>query len=147
MQIKSYQDLDVWRVAMDLVEQCYKLTTTFPRDEAFGMTSQIRRASVSVPANIAEGFGRDQSGSYVQFLRIAQGSARELETHLLIAGRVGLASATEVQLPKQSCERVSKMLRAYIRSIQASVGRETSGRQSRKPLDRLTTDDTDDTDD
>lgn len=144
MQIKSYQDLDVWRVAMDLVEQCYKLTTTFPRDEAFGMTSQIRRASVSVPANIAEGFGRDQSGSYVQFLRIAQGSARELETHLLIAGRVGLASATELQLPKQSCERVSQMLRAYIRSIQASVSRETSGRQSRKSLDRLTTDDTDD---
>ena len=144
MQIKSYQDLDVWRVAMDLVEQCYKLTTTFPRDEAFGMTSQIRRASVSVPANIAEGFGRDQSGSYVQFLRIAQGSARELETHLLIAGRVGLASATELQLPKQSCERVSQMLRAYIRSIQASVSRETSGRQSRKSLDQLTTDDTDD---
>jgi four helix bundle protein len=105
---------------MDLVEQSYKLTAGFPRDELYGLTSQIRRSAVSIPANIAEGFGRDQTGSFIQFLRIAQGSARELETHLLIAERLALADSGAIQLPKQTCDRVSKMLRAYIRSIDAT---------------------------
>ena len=75
---------------MDLAEACYRLTANFPKDETFGLTSQLRRASVSVPANIAEGYGRDSRGSYTQFLKIAQGSLKELETHVLLAERLGL---------------------------------------------------------
>ena len=116
--INSYQDLDVWKFAMDLVVQCYKVTKRFPREESYGLTSQIRRSAASIPANIAEGYGRDQSGSYIQFLKIAQGSARELETHLLIAERVGLIGLNEDDNPRPLCERTCKMLRAYIRSIE-----------------------------
>jgi four helix bundle protein len=86
--IRSYKDLDVWLMAMALAESCYRATRDFPRQEMYGMTAQIRRASESIPANIAEGYGRDQTGGFIQFLRIAQGSAREVETHLILAGRV-----------------------------------------------------------
>ena len=70
---------------MNLAEVCYKVTKTFPKEEIYGMTSQIRRAATSVPANIAEGYGREYRQEYIQFLRIAQGSLKELETHLLLA--------------------------------------------------------------
>jgi four helix bundle protein len=75
---------------MVLAERVYRLTASFPREEVYGMTSQIRRAAVSVAANVAEGHGRENSGSFVQFLRISQGSLKELETHLLLALRVDL---------------------------------------------------------
>lgn len=116
-QIESYQDLDVWQLALMLAEQCYKLTKLFPRDELYGLTSQIRRSAVSIPANIAEGYGRDQTGSFVQFLRISQGSARELETHLLLATRLGIADAEQVAPCSEKVVRVSKMLRALIRNL------------------------------
>ena len=94
--VKSYKDLDVWMMAMSLAESCYLATRNFPREETYGMTSQIRRASTSIPANIAEGYGRDQTGSLIQFLRVSQGSTRELETHVILAGRVGLLRSDEV---------------------------------------------------
>jgi four helix bundle protein len=119
MAITSYQDLDVWKLAIDLVEGCYRLTKDFPRDEQFGLSSQIKRSAVSVPANIAEGYGRDQTGNYVQFLRTALGSARELETHLIIAGRVGLAPNEALVTHKEKCDRVCRMLRSLIRSLEA----------------------------
>ena len=81
-RIESYEDLEVWQLAMTLAEHCYELTKQFPKEELYGLISQIRRAAVSIPANIAEGYGRDQTGNFIQFLRIAQGSSRELETHL-----------------------------------------------------------------
>jgi four helix bundle protein len=117
MPIISYQDLDVWKLAIDLVEDCYRLTANFPRDEQFGLSSQIKRSSVSIPANIAEGYGRDQTGSYTQFLRIALGSSRELETHLIIAGRVGLVPNDALEKPKEKCDRICRMLRSLIRSL------------------------------
>lgn len=87
------------------------------------MTSQIRRASVSIAANIAEGHGREQTGSFVQFLRQAQGSLKELETHAIIAGRVGLATEQKVSEVLADCETIGKMLRGLIRSLQKkSVG-------------------------
>ena len=116
--ISSYKDLEVWQLAVTLAEACYRLTAAYPRDEIYGMTSQIRRSSVSIAANIAEGFGRDQTGQFIQFLRIAQGSARELETHLIIADRIGLPTGDPTTGPKDSCERVCKMLRALIRSLE-----------------------------
>jgi four helix bundle protein len=117
--IKSYKDLDVWTMSMSLAESCYRVTKDFPRDEMYGMTAQIRRASASIPANIAEGYGRDQTGSFIQFLRIAQGSARELETHLILAGRVGLVRSDPLSGLLDDCERTSKMLRSMIRSLEA----------------------------
>lgn len=95
MSIKSYQDLEVWRRAMDMAVMAYNLTKPFPREEAFGMTSQIRRAAASIPANIAEGWGRETTKEFQQFLRIAQGSLRELETHLLLVVRVGLTKEAQ----------------------------------------------------
>jgi four helix bundle protein len=117
--IQSHFDPEVWQVAMTLAEECYRLTAVFPRDEIYGMTSQIRRAAISIPANIAEGFGRDQTGSFVQFLRISMGSARELETHLLLCERLQIAAGAAVTPLLDRCGRVSKMLRALIRSLEA----------------------------
>ena len=79
---QSYRDLVVWQASMTLAEDCYRVTRRFPKEETFGMTSQIRRAAASIPANIAEGHGRESTGSFIQFLRVAQGSTKELETHL-----------------------------------------------------------------
>jgi four helix bundle protein len=119
-EITSFKDLDVWELAMTLAVDCYKLTESFPRHEQYGMTSQIRRASVSVPANIAEGYGRNQTGMYLQFLRIGLGSVRELETLLLLSERVGLAASAALQPVLDRAIRVSKMLSALIRSIEKS---------------------------
>ncbi|HEV2604989.1 MAG TPA: four helix bundle protein [Microvirga sp.] len=116
--IESYRDLRVWREAMDLAEFCYKLTGSFPRREIFGLSAQLRRAAVSVPANIAEGYGRDSTGSYVQFLKVAQGSLKELETHLILSARLEFAASAEVDAALDRCEMIGKMLRALIRSIQ-----------------------------
>ena len=103
---------------MALTEACYRLTRGFPKDEIFGLTSQIRRSAASVPANIAEGHGRENTKSFIQFLRIAQGSVKELETHLLIAERTGIAAKADVNLLMLKCEGLGKMLRALIRSLQ-----------------------------
>jgi four helix bundle protein len=82
-EIRSYRDLVAWQQAVDLAASVYMLSQRWPREELYGLTSQARRAAVSVSANIAEGYGRDNLGSYLQFLRIAQGSLKELESHLL----------------------------------------------------------------
>jgi four helix bundle protein len=118
-RIRSYKDLEVWQKAMSLAEHCYRTTAEFPRDEIYGMTAQIRRAAVSIPANIAEGYGRDLTGSFVQFLRIAQGSARELETHVILSGRIRLLRDDVRDGLLDECERISKMLRSMIRTLEA----------------------------
>jgi four helix bundle protein len=119
-EISSYRDLNVWREAVDLAEECYRLTRDFPGEEMFGMTAQIRRAAVSVPANIAEGHGLENTRPFIQHLRIAQGSLKELETHLLLAGRVGLVE--DVSLLEKRCDSVGRMLRSLIRSLQRRQG-------------------------
>jgi four helix bundle protein len=119
--VSSYQDLRVWRQAMDIAEACYGLTAPFPRDEAFGMTAQIRRSAASIAANIAEGYGRQSRGSFVQFLRIAQGSLKELETHLLLSERVGLLDADQLAPVLDSCGILGRRMRAFIRSLAHSV--------------------------
>jgi four helix bundle protein len=103
---------------MSLAEACYRLTREFPRDELFGLTSQIRRSAASISANIAEGHGRENTGSFVQSLRIAQGSLKELETHLILAERVGLLQVAILQSTLAECESLGKMVRALIRSLQ-----------------------------
>jgi four helix bundle protein len=117
MPVNSYQDLTVWQKAMDLAEVCYHLTKAFPKEEMYGMVTQIRRASSSVPANIAEGWGRGTTGEYIQFLRVAQGSLKELETHLLLAQRVGLTTEQEVNPALQLLSEVSRMIISLIGSL------------------------------
>jgi four helix bundle protein len=124
--INSYRDLRVWQEAMALAQSCYHLTKDFPKEELFGMSAQIRRSSASIAANIAEGHGREQTRSFVQFLRIAQGSLKELETHLLLAERVTIVQSAKVGPLLQNCEVLGRMLRSYIRSLQR--------RQSHSPL-------------
>lgn len=123
-EIKSYRDLQVWRVAMDVAEDVYVLTKSFPNSETYGMATQIRRAAVSVAANIAEGHGRETSGAFVNFLRMSQGSLKELETHLLLAVRVGLLDRDDIEPAMQMCDELGRMLRSLIRSIQSKAERE-----------------------
>ena len=103
---------------MTLAESCYRLTRQFAREELFGLTSQIRRVGASVPANVAEGHGRENTGNFIQHLRVSQGSLKELETHLLLAGRVGILPASDLEPVLSQCESLGKMLRALIRSLQ-----------------------------
>jgi four helix bundle protein len=116
----SYKDLVVWQQAMDLAVAVYAATRTWPKEELYGLTSQARRSASSVPANIAEGYGREVRGSYQQFLRIAQGSLKELETHLLIAERTGVAPKTSTDQLLIVAESVGKLLRLLIRKLAAS---------------------------
>ncbi|PDT17437.1 diversity-generating retroelement protein bAvd family protein [Rhizobium sp. J15] len=104
--------------AIELSVVCYEVTRTFPREEIYGMTSQIRRSSASVAANIAEGYGRENRGSFAQFLKIAQGSLKELETHLIIAGRIGFLQASALDELLDRCDEIGKMLGSLIRSVQ-----------------------------
>jgi four helix bundle protein len=120
-RIDSYRDLRVWKEAMDLAVQCYEAPKAFPREEMFGLVTQIRRAASSVPANIAEGYGRESTGSYAHFLRTAQGSLKELETHLLLATRVGLMPEAKSEPLIQHSDVVGRMLRGLIRSIERSA--------------------------
>jgi four helix bundle protein len=94
------------------------LTGGFPQAELYGLTSQIRRASASIAANIAEGHGRDQTGNFIQYLRIAQGSLKELETHLIIARRVHILPEQPFQSLMDQCDEIGRMIRALIRSLQ-----------------------------
>lgn len=118
MAIQSYQDLEVWRGAMTVAEQVYRLTRGFPREEQYGLTSQVRRAAVSVPANIAEGWARASTPEFLQFLRIAQGSLRELETHVLLATRVDLCPPEQATPLLESIVVLSRQLLALQRSLQ-----------------------------
>ena len=119
--ISSYRDLLVWQASVDLATRCYKVTASFPPSELYGMTSQIRRASVSVAANIAEGHGRDGTGNFIQFPRVAQGSVKEVETHIVICGRVGLLDEQLVGSLEEQCDEIGRMLRSLIRTLEARL--------------------------
>jgi four helix bundle protein len=110
--LKSYRDLVVWQKAMDFVIDVYALTKDFPDEEKYGLISQLRRAAVSVPTNVAEGYGRRHRGDYLRFVSIAQGSVCELETLLVISGRPGFATREELRGPWGLLQEVGKMLRA-----------------------------------
>lgn len=120
-QIKSYRDLRVWQDAMTLAEVCYRLTGGFPREEVFGLSAQIRRAAVSIAANIAECHGRENTQSFIQYLRIAQGSLKELETHLMLAERVNIAANSKTDVILVQCENLGKMVRSLIRALQTKA--------------------------
>lgn len=115
--IRDYRDLIVWQEAMDIAEVVYAVTRTFPREEAFGLSSQMRRAAVSIPSNIAEGFGRAQRRSFIQFLRVAQRSLKELETQAMLASRVGYVAQSELADLLQRCERLGQRMVQFVRSL------------------------------
>jgi four helix bundle protein len=95
MQIKSFRDLRVWQAGIDLVRNVYELSSSFPRSEAYGLSSQMQRAAVSIPSNIAEGHARESTKEYLQHLSIAQASLAELETQLEIAKQLNYISEEE----------------------------------------------------
>ena len=122
-EVRSYRDLQVWQRAMDVAVGTYELTRAYPKDELFGLTSQSRRAAASIAANIAEGYGRASKPSYLSFLRIARGSLKELETHRILAERVGLlASGATAPLLDQTDE-VGRMLHGLITRVEAQPSR------------------------
>jgi four helix bundle protein len=95
-QIKNFKDLIVWQKGMDLVESIYQLTSDFPAEERYGLASQMRRAAISIPANISEGYARSSRKEYAQFVSIAYGSASELETFLILCGRLKFIDASKL---------------------------------------------------
>lgn len=121
MSVSSYRDLKVWQKAMDLVVGCYRLTEGFPKSETYGLSSQLRRAAVSVPANIAEGQGREAIKEYLHHLSIANGSLMELETHLLIAGRLRYTEDRELAPLLAQTSEVGKMLNGLIKSLRTKT--------------------------
>jgi len=117
-EVRSHRDLLVWQRAMDVAVTTYELTRRYPRDELFGLTSQSRRAAASVAANIAEGYGRATRQAYLNFLRIARGSLKELETHLILAERVGLASPEPTKALLDQTDELGRMLHSLISKVQ-----------------------------
>ena len=117
----TYKDLIVWQKSIALVTSLYAITKTFPADEKFGITSQINRAVVSVPANIAEGWGRESSKNYLQFLRISRGSLMEVETLLLISRNLNFISEQNYIEVNQQIDEVGKILQGLIKSVQQKI--------------------------
>lgn len=108
--MRSHHNLDAWKKSVDFVVMVYKLTETFPKEEKFSLTSQIRRASVSIPANIAEGAARKSDKEFLQFLHISQGSTSEIETEILIAHRLGYLNKADFESLNKSLGDIGRMI-------------------------------------
>lgn len=119
-EIKTHKDLLVWKKSIDLVEQIYKFTKQFPKEELYGITNQMRRCAVSIPANIAEGSGRKNKAEFIQFLHIALGSASELETHLIISQRLGFLSSNSYDEIMNALNEIIKMICGLINSLNST---------------------------
>ena len=117
--MKSFRDLKVWQKSHELNLAVYKVTTTFPKDELYGLTSQMRRAGASIPANIAEGCGRGGHAEFGHFLQIAMGSASELEYHILMARDLNLLDGRSYEQLTEKVGEVKRMLASIIRKIKA----------------------------
>ena len=118
-RITSYRDLTVWQRGMELCQAVYRATVAFPDSEHFGLTSQMRRASVSIPSNIAEGHGRLTTNEYKQFLGIARGSLKELETQILIAANLGYLDQATGETCTALTGEVGRMLSTLIAELQS----------------------------
>jgi four helix bundle protein len=122
---RSFRDLAVWQRAMQMTIAVYRLTQDFPREEQFGLTSQIRRSAVSIPSNIAEGQGRSSVGEFRQFLGMARGSNCELQTQLQIARALKFGNPDLIEEAESLSNEVRKMLFGLIDSIKTQAGRKT----------------------
>jgi four helix bundle protein len=121
MGIKSFRDLLAWQKGIELVEAIYLATASFPREELYGLTIQIRKAAVSIPSNIAEGQSRHTTRDFLNFLSIAKGSLSELETQLTIAERLRYISATEAASLLQLASEVGRLIGGLSRSLKESM--------------------------
>ncbi|MCC7292995.1 MAG: four helix bundle protein [Phycisphaerales bacterium] len=119
--LKSYRDLEVWQIAMELVVLVYEVTKMFPDTERFGLTSQMRRGAVSIPSNIAEGYGRTHRPEYLRHLSIANGSLLELETQFDIAVRLSMLDEPDAKIGFELCERLGRMLRRLMVSLKENA--------------------------
>jgi four helix bundle protein len=117
--MRDFKELKVWQKSHQLTLALYKMTASFPREEIYGLTSQIRRSCSSVPANIAEGCGRNGKAEFARFLHIAMGSASELEYHLLLARDLELLNAVDYECSAQEVSEVKRMLTAFIKKLKA----------------------------
>ena len=117
MEIKSYKDLLIWQRSMDLVESVYKFTENLPANEQYGLISQMRRAAVSIPSNIAEGYGRKATGYYIQFLSVARGSLLELETQIELCIRLKYIEENDSGNITNNIIEISKMITTLISKI------------------------------
>jgi four helix bundle protein len=118
MAVSSYKDLKAWQKSMQLVQEIYRTTLSFPKNETFGLTSQMRRSAVSVPSNIAEGKGRSTDRDFVHFLCNARGSVLELETQVLIARGLGYITEQEAEALIDQTEQIGKMLNGLINALE-----------------------------
>ncbi|RME97016.1 MAG: four helix bundle protein [Chloroflexi bacterium] len=121
--MNSYKELLVWQKAVDLVTQVYQLTGKFPKEERYGLISQLRRSAVSVPSNIAEGWGRGNTREYIRFLTIARGSLMELETQIIISEKMGFLQYTSQQLLLTKIDEIGRMLNGLITSLKSKGGK------------------------
>jgi four helix bundle protein len=124
------RELKIWQKAMDLVEACYKLSASLPADERFGLTSQIRRAATSIPANIAEGFGRWNTREFGRFLAISCGSLRELETHVIISQRLGFVSEAKAGPVLRASDELAGMLFRMRERVMNNLGASESAKRT-----------------
>ena len=108
--IKTYRDLQIWQKSMTLVTEVYKISKGFPKDEAYGLTSQIRRCSISIPSNIAEGYGRNSTNEYIHFLRIATGSLYELQTQIEICMNLDYLNRGEFDKLYELSREIERMI-------------------------------------
>jgi four helix bundle protein len=120
MTIESYRDLKVWQRGMELLVAAYAIAVKLPRDELYGLSSQIRRSATSIPANIAEGYGRGSTGAYVNHLSIARGSLKECETHVLAAQRLGMLENVDVTEFFNLADQIGRMLNSLIDALSTS---------------------------
>lgn len=118
--IQKFEDLEVWQDARELVKLVYALTTKFPKQETFGLASQMQRAAISVMSNIAEGFERGSNTEFIQFLYIARGSCGELRSQCYVALDLGYASSVEVETLRERCQVLSRRLQAFIEYLKSS---------------------------
>lgn len=116
-EIRDFKDLIIWQKGMDIAEQYYCLTKSFPKEELYGMIQQVRKASASIPANIAEGYGRRSKGDYARFLNISQGSTNELETHLILCQRVGLCEEKDIKPIIFLLQEETRMIASLIKKL------------------------------
>jgi len=117
MKVKSYKALNVWKKGIEIVNRIYEITERFPHKENYGLSSQMQRAAVSIPSNIAEGFVRGHTAEYRQYLRVALGSCAELDTQLVIVGERGYTSQTEILSIQKELEYESRMIMNLIKSL------------------------------
>jgi len=115
--IKSYKDLLIWQKGIVIVKEIYLLCADFPQNEIYGLQSQMKRASISIPSNIAEGYGRNYTQNYIQFLKIARGSLLELETQIIISKELHLVTEDKFTSIISLITEENKMLNAFIKSI------------------------------